>query len=113
MIKKNKLDEPFPLIYSNNVDDKMHWLEFLVPNWEKDKIWIHLGYLYIETTTMFNKKLANEYLLKYKKIIEKYKNQLEVFEKNKQPYKSFFYYCADSMIWASNYVYLKNMIKSK
>lgn len=110
MIKKNKLDEPFPLIYSNNEDDKMHWLEFLVPNWEKDKIWIHLGYLHIEITTNFNKKLANEYLLKYKKIIEKYKNQLEVFEKNKQPYKSFFYYCADSMIWASNYIYLKNKL---
>jgi hypothetical protein len=106
-IIKNNLDKPLPLMYSNNKNEKMHWLEFLVPNWERNKIWIHLGYLYIESVYKFNKKLAFKYIEDYKKNIERYKNQLEIFENNEKPYKSLFYYCSDSMIWAANYLWLK------
>lgn len=107
ILRLHKLDVPFPLKYTHedNNEVDMHWLDFFASNWEGHMVWIHLGYIYIGI--LDNKKLKKEYLNKYKRIIEKYKNHLEVFEPNGKPFKSKFYISSDSMLWAANYLGLQ------
>jgi hypothetical protein len=109
-IVDNKLDLNFPIQYSNILNEKMHFFEIFVPDWERDKLWLHLGYLYIEVVLNYNKKLGSIYLNKYKGHIKKYENHLEVFEKCGKPYKSLFFYTSDSMIWAANYLWFNKKI---
>ncbi len=108
-LQKHKLDKPFPLKYTHedNKEVDMHWLELFAKDWEKHVSWLHLGYMYITVVKSVNKKKSLFYLNQYKDSIEKFKNHLEVFQPNKKPYQSRFYYSSDSMIWAANYLGLK------
>lgn len=106
IIQQHKLDEPFPLKYaeSGSKEHKMISLEFLAPDYERDTVWMHMGPLYIRLVKEVDTELANKYLSQYKQIIEKHQNYLELFKKNKKPYKSLLYHADESMLWAVIYI---------
>ena len=105
-IRKAGLDEPFPLKYMRKKDiGRQIWLlRMMAPNYEGDTQWIHLGLCYMYVVAKHDKKLLKTYLKAYQKSIEKYRNFLEVFNANGTPYKSWLYYCDESMSWASMYL---------
>ncbi len=99
-IQEIGLDKPFPMKYSLN-KPKMMWIDKLLDNYEGNTIWCHLGLIFVKTVYRYDKKLAKYYLNQYKKIIEKKTNFIEVFFPNGKPYKNFWYYADESMLWAS------------
>lgn len=105
MIKAG-LDNPFPLKYSSERKGKKFNIieKILVPNYEGNAIWSHMGPLCVELLRKVDKKRAKLLLDKYKMMIEKYGNYLEVFDSKGLPYKTLFYYTDEGMIWAVNYV---------
>ncbi|MBW2966116.1 hypothetical protein KY342_03365 [Candidatus Woesearchaeota archaeon] len=107
-IQLNKLDQPFPLrySYSKNHNQKMNFVEKFVPNYERDTCWMHMGLLYIQLVKQIDKEKAQEYKMKYKELIEKYHNFLEVFNPDGTPFKSRFYYADEGMLWTANYLFL-------
>jgi hypothetical protein len=100
-IRSYDLDKPFPLRYYNSPDAEMIKLEALAPNYEQNTVWTHLGALYIGLAKKVNKKLYNQYLVEYDRVIEHYRNYLELFNPDGKPYKSKFYYADEGMLWAS------------
>ena len=104
-LRKEGLDKPFPLRYAKERrEEKEIGLSFLANNYEGDAIWMHIGLIYIQAVKMVDKKLAYEYLAEYRKLIEKYMNFLEVFDKEGKPFRSPFYYTDESMLWCSIYL---------
>ena len=103
-IRDEGLDSPLPLRYSIKKSKMLPW-NIVVPNYEGSTIWTHLGILFIETVTSFCPAIAKEYMEKYSRIIERYRNFLEVFDENCKPYSSPFYFCEEGMLWAC--VFLK------
>lgn len=119
MIKKSiesmqteELDKPMPLSYTSpNFKTKMLWHEkFVISGYEQSTIWTHMGPLFIDVVAKVDSKKAKEYLLWYKKTIEKYRNYLEIFERDLTPYKTHFYYSDESMLWAANYLALSKKL---
>ncbi|MBD3248493.1 hypothetical protein GF336_00425 [Candidatus Woesearchaeota archaeon] len=107
-IQKDGLDMPFPLKYSRDrsKESKMNAVAFFAGDYEHDCIWMHMGPLYIKSVRKIDAEKAKEYKLKYKEIIEKHRNFLEVFDKDGKPYRNLFYYTDESMLWAANYLTL-------
>jgi len=97
-IKKAGLDKPIPLKYSTGKKLKMNIVSKFVSNYEHDAIWMHMGLLYAQ--------LVKGYKPKYKKLIEKHSNFLEVFNPDGTPFRSKFYYADESMLWSANYLTL-------
>lgn len=101
-IQEENLDKPFPLKYTTFTPNNFFFpLSILVPNYEGTSIWMHLGLCYIDIADSFDKRLAKEYIKKYKEIIEKHRNFLELFDEAGNPYKTLFYYSDQGMLWAS------------
>jgi len=106
-VQKEGLDKPMPLSYTSpNLKTKALWHEFVVHGYEQSTVWTHMGPLFIDVVAKVNKEMAREYLLQYKKTIEKYRNYLEAFDKKLKPFKTPFYYSDESMLWAANYLTL-------
>ena len=108
-IQKEGLDKPFPLKYAvneNKKNQKFIAIEFFAKNYERNTIWMHMGPLYVSLVKTVNPKLLNKYKSQYKKIIEKHKNYLELFNHKGKPYKTPFYYSDEAMSWAVNYLTL-------
>jgi len=107
-IQLNKLDEPFPLRYSYFADgnQKMNFVEKFVPNYERTTCWMHMGLLYVQLVKQSDKEKAHEYKMKYKELIEKHHNFLELFNPDGTPFQSRFYYADEGMLWAANYLCL-------
>ncbi len=106
-IQENNLDKPFPLKYANDAGNgRFIFLERLVYGYERGAIWMHMGPLYAQLVKKVDKDKAQEYKMMYKKAIEKYGNFLEVFDASGRPFKTAFYYCDESMLWAANYLNL-------
>jgi len=105
-IIEKKLDEPFPLKYAEERKGKKFtiWEKMFVPNYEGNVIWIHMGPLYVELLKKVDKERANLLIKRYKDLIEKHKNYLEVFNADGSPYKTMFYYADEGMLWASNFL---------
>ncbi|MBW2978255.1 hypothetical protein KY331_05400 [Candidatus Woesearchaeota archaeon] len=105
-IIEKKLDEPFPLKYSEERKGKKFTFieKIFVPNYEGSAIWIHMGPLYLELLRKVNKTRYNLLIQRYKNLIEKHKNYLEVFNANGSIYKTFFYHTDESMLWAANFL---------
>ena len=74
------------------------------PDYESNSIWPHVAYNYIGAILKFDKKLARKYLYQYKRQIEKYKTFPEIYDKDGEIYKSPFYFCDESMLWAANHL---------
>ena len=67
---------------------------------------MHLGLMYIKVVNSIDKPLAKKYIDQYTKLIEKYKNFLEVFNPDGSPFRSWFYYADEGMLWCANYLTL-------
>ena len=113
-IKAQELDKPMPLRYTNKSAKSNLFFNLLVPNYEGDVVWIHLGLCFIDVLFEYSKKDAKEYLLMYREKIKEYKNFLEVYNKNGKPYSSLFYFSDESLIWVSTYLDLyRKLVKIK
>ena len=78
----------------------------MISGYEQSTIWAHMGPLFIEVVAKVDRQKAREYLLQYERAIEKYRNYLEIFERDLTPYRTPFYYSDESMLWAVNYLAL-------
>lgn len=106
-IHETGLDEPFPLKYTTGRNQvNFIWQENFLRNYESNAVWSHMGLLYIKLLQQVDKERAKLYKEKYKELIEKHKNFLEVFDQDGKPYSSPFYYCDSGMLWAANYLTL-------
>jgi len=107
-IQKQKLDMPFPLKYcaSKKSSDKMIFMEKFIAGYERNTCWLHIGPIYVQIVKKINPKKAREYKLRYKRIIERYKNFIEVFNADSKPYSCKWYYADEGMLWAANYLIL-------
>jgi len=106
-IQKNNLDKPWPLKYTKKrLQKPMFPLNMLLPDYETNTIWMHLGLCFIESVQKFDKKLADNYLKKYTEVIETNKNFLEIFDSHGKPLIKNLYAADESMIWAAAYLNL-------
>ncbi|MBW2995726.1 hypothetical protein KY332_00325 [Candidatus Woesearchaeota archaeon] len=105
-IQGAKLDVPFPLKYSSVKEHEFIFVNMFVPNYETNTCWMHMGPLYVQVVKQVDKKKARRYKKKYKEIIEKHHNFLELFDEHGKPFKSKFYYADEGMLWAANYLTL-------
>ncbi|MBI4152805.1 hypothetical protein HY495_03780 [Candidatus Woesearchaeota archaeon] len=101
------LADPFPLKYTTS---RRHvhfvWQEKLMPNYESDALWTHMGPLYIKLLQHVDKDKAALYTQRYTQEIEKAGNYLEVYTKDGRPYATPLYTCDRGMLWAANYLTL-------
>jgi hypothetical protein len=101
-IESNNLLKPFPIKYESNAENKGNiFLNLFAKDYESDSIWAHIAPLFIDLMIKCNKKKGLYYLKEYIKIIELYKNYLEVYNKDGKPFSTFFYTTDESMIWSS------------
>jgi len=105
-IQLEGLDKPFPLRYTKEIPKNFNFVNWFVPNYEGNTVWMHIGLMYIEIIKRIDKNKAKGYLNKYTRLIEKNRNFLEVFNPDATPFKSFFYYADEGMLWAANYLTL-------
>ncbi|MEW5896353.1 MAG: hypothetical protein AB1668_01560 [Nanoarchaeota archaeon] len=101
------LDEPFPLKYTaGNKEAVFIWQEKVVQDYESHSIWPHMGLLYVKLLQQMDAERAKAYKEKYKELIEKHRNFLEVYDAQGKPFSSLFYYSDSGMLWAANYLTL-------
>ena len=101
------LDEPFPLKYTTSRKEaNFIWQEAFLRNYESNAIWMHMGALYVKLLQQVDKERAKAYKEKYRELIEKHKNFLEVFDDKGEPFSTPFYHCDYGMLWAANYLTL-------
>jgi hypothetical protein len=105
-IQNAGLDNPFPLKYSPGrfKEHKLNFVSLFVPGYQKEGIKMHMGPMFVQLVKQVDGKKAKKYIDSYTKIIEKYKNFLEVFNPDGTPFKSPFYYADEGMLWAANYL---------
>ncbi len=111
-IQKERLDQPMALCYTKEqLQSKYLFLQsILANNYEGNTIWIHLGLCYLDLIAKYDQKLLEIYLEQYKEMIVKHKNFLEIYNKNKTIFKTFFYHCDEGMLWASKYLQLRRKL---
>lgn len=103
----SKLDKPLPLKYVHgDTKERKIFLEFLVPDWEHDAVWPHLGFMYIKLLKRIDKNRADKQKRAYANLIERYKNFYELYTPDLKPYKSLFYMSDESVIWCANFLTL-------
>lgn len=111
-IRKKNLDEPFPLKYTakEDIPEKLHWTDKIVPGYEKDTQWIHLGLCYMRVVDKYDRKLSRIYTKQYEDLIIKHKNFLELYFPDGKPFKRPLYVCDERMIWVAGFLelYSKN-----
>lgn len=102
-IKNEGLDSPWPLKYENKrvVKDELWYLRNIMPNYEGDAIWMHLGICYLDICLKSDLK---KYLNKYEKLIIKHKNFLEVYTSEGKPYKNLIYCTDEGMSWVAGWL---------
>lgn len=107
LIKEKGLDLPFPLKYTGSRENvNFIWQELFLRNYESNAIWTHMGPLYIKLVQQVDKSYAQMLKNRYRIMIEKNHNYLEVFTSEGKPYRSPFYNCDQGMLWAANYLTL-------
>jgi hypothetical protein len=108
ILHKN-LDKPYPLRYmsSEDIKHKFHFANILVPGYEKNSVWVHLGMNFLEVLENYDKKLLKKYLKTYETLILKHKNFLEVYDFNGNPFSKPLYESDENMLWASIFLALK------
>jgi len=108
VIKKEGLDKPVPLRYSKiRLKQELIYLHLLASNYEKNTCWQHLGMMFLDVLSRFDREKLGEYLNIIQMVIERDKNFLEVYCPNGKPYSNIFYYADEGMLWASVYLRLK------
>ena len=108
-MQEQNLDKPFPLRYTDKRHKEKHsFIDKLVPNYEGDTVWVHLGLCFMDVVKRYDKKLLKRYLDKYSNNILLYRNFLEIFDKNGKPFRTLFYHSDEEMSWCAKYLELKN-----
>ena len=103
------LDKLFPLKYTNKSNKEVSLnfvLSLFAAGYERDMIWTHMGILYIDILGKVDGKLQKEHLIKYRDMILKHGNYLEVFDPNGRVYSTLFYLSDEGMSWCANYLVL-------
>lgn len=105
-IHENELDKPFPAKYTKerHREQELRLPSFFAPNYEGTAIWTHLGFCMIDIALLVDKKLAQNYINEYKKVIEKNANVLEVFNPDGTPYRRLFYVRDEGLLWAAKFL---------
>jgi hypothetical protein len=105
-IQENELDIPLPLKYTKDRSRiKFIWQERLaMKNYESNAVWTHMGPFYIKFVKHFDKEKYKEYKQAYREMIEGYAGYPEVLTANGKLFKTWFYYCDRTMLWAVNYL---------
>ncbi len=105
--RKAGLDKPFPLKYSSQKLRRMNFLtKYFAGGYQDRTVWMNIGPMFVHVVKRVDKKLAASYKKKYKEIIEKNSNFLELYDENGNPYKTPFYSSDEGMLWAANYLTL-------
>jgi hypothetical protein len=104
-IKKNNLDKPWPLKYTSNFKPNLMFpLNIILPDYETDTNWMHLGLCYMDVVKKFDKKLFDVYIKKYTQLIVKNKNFLEIFNPDGSHFFKTLYVSDESMLWSAYYL---------
>ena len=112
---KTNLYIPFTDFIINNIDGQKILYENLVQSGPAYKLIVHESPSWIKlkeelglekTIDIISDKKAKDYKKKYKELIEKHHNFLELLNSDESPFKSKFYYSDESMLWAANYLTL-------
>tara|TARA_Y100000310_G_scaffold345600_2_gene467109 strand:+ start:7176 stop:8219 length:1044 start_codon:yes stop_codon:yes gene_type:complete len=110
-IQQQDLEKPFPLKYTLKRNKKQELLiAKLIPNYEGNSIWSHLGLIYIDILNKIDKEQAIKHLNKYKELIETHKTFLEVYNTKGEPFSTLLYKTDEAMIWAAKYLNLTKQI---
>lgn len=112
---RNKgLDKPFPLKYTSKEDvpKSFHFANILVPGYEADTIWVHLGLCFMQVVGRYDSLLLKKYVSEYENNIKKHRNFLEVYFADGSVFKRPLYYCDESMSWVSIFLDLKLSLES-
>ncbi len=105
VIKKQGIDQPFPLAYSSKPHTHMLPIEILVPGWQHDAIWPFLGFLWMQAAK-HDKESVKKYKQAYSAIIKKNGTLHEVYHPTGKPYSSLFYHADEGMLWAAMFLNL-------
>jgi hypothetical protein len=113
IIQEKKLDFPWPLKYTTKEDASktLHIADVLVPGYEKDTIWMHLGLCYLKAIKDLEPKLLKNYLDKYQNLILDNKTFHEVFDSNGKIFSRLLYKSDEAMLWCSIFLELQLSFK--
>ncbi len=119
-VKKNKLDQPFPLHYSTiDQSNKLYNpVRIFAPSYMGTSIWSHWGMEYIKALfylSKYNKELikdANKHVKAYKNNIEKYGGYPEVYDKDGNILSTRLYRSVLHNGWVINYEQVKMLINA-
>lgn len=110
-VRKNNLDKPFPLIYSqkNDIKNLDFFVKYFAPSYMGDSIWSHLGQQYIETLILLS-PYEPSFLIDAQKYVEIYKNNIikyggypELYNKNGNIFRTLFYKSMLHTGWVINF----------
>ena len=101
VLHTEQLHKPYPLKYVQRKGTSMHVLEILVPGWQHNAIWGHLGMMYLSLLKHSHHVLFEHVLEDYEHLVSGQGNFLEVLTHDGKPYKSLFYHTDVGMIWSS------------
>ena len=101
---EHDLSQPLPLKYSSVYEEKMISLGFLVPDWERDTSWTHMGLLYLPLLGKVMPDVARSHKQRYARLIEEHGTMFELYDRNLKPYKSLFYFADEGMLWSANFL---------
>lgn len=106
-IGRRRLDEPFPLVFSDPPHFEVARLlpRLTAPGYQADTIWSIFGALTILLARRARKTAAAErYALAYADVIREAGTFYELFTRDGMPYQSCFYRSSEGMLWAALYL---------
>jgi hypothetical protein len=106
-IRTRRLDQPFPLVFSDPPDfEATRWLPRLTtPGYQADTIWSIFGAFLIQLARRAGESaLAERYAADYADRIEEAGTFYELYTRDGHPYESFFYRSCEGMLWAALYL---------
>jgi hypothetical protein len=107
-----RLDQPYPLRYeSGYATTRMSWLDVAMGGWERDTVWLHLGNMFVQVVARHDRAQARAYLGGFTELIERERNYPEVLTAEGRPHRSVFFHGDDSMLWAANYLALRQQLR--
>ncbi len=108
-IKRAGLDMPWPLKYTGEpVPGAMFPYNILLPDYETDSIWMHLGLCFLDVVKKFDRTQYEHYAKSYREAIEKHKNFLELYNRDGSCFLKRLYASDESMLWAAKYLELNS-----
>ena len=113
-IRKANIDNQWPLKYTaRKVSRPIFPMSILLPDYEADTVWMHLGLCYLDIVARYDKSLLKTYLKKIADVIEEQKNFLELYHPGGSPYRKFHYASDESMLWAVKFLALSESVNYK